>query len=73
MFVYGMWFGLVYRRWNLIGLLVFVAAQATVAVAGVIAGRPDDDEGVDAPAGAARPSVRLLKLQPADAHAPRRG
>ncbi len=37
MFVYGMWFGLVYRRWNLIGLLVFAAAQATVVVAGVIA------------------------------------
>jgi hypothetical protein len=37
MFVYGMWVGLVYRRWNLAGLLGFAAAQATVAVAGVIA------------------------------------
>jgi hypothetical protein len=40
MFVYGMWIGLVYRRWNLIGLLVFIAAQVIVLVAGVvIAGR----------------------------------
>ncbi|HXW46804.1 MAG TPA: hypothetical protein VEL03_18585 [Streptosporangiaceae bacterium] len=37
MFVYGMWVGLVYRRWNLPGLVVFFAAQATLAVAGVIA------------------------------------
>jgi hypothetical protein len=37
MFVYGMWWGLVYRRWNLIGLLLFAAAQVTVVVAGVIA------------------------------------
>jgi hypothetical protein len=37
LFVYGMWTGLVYRRWNLLGLLAFGAAQATVVVAGVIA------------------------------------
>lgn len=37
MFAWGMWFGLVYRRWNLIGMLAFAAAQATVVVAGVIA------------------------------------
>jgi hypothetical protein len=37
MFAYGMWFGLVYRRWNLIGLLGFGAAQVIVVVAGVIA------------------------------------
>ena len=36
MFVYGMWFGLVYRRWNLLGLLVFVAGQVIVLVAGVV-------------------------------------
>jgi hypothetical protein len=30
MFVYGMWFGLVYRRWNLLGLL---AALAVVLLA----------------------------------------
>lgn len=36
MFIYGMWFGLVYRRWNLIGLLVFIAAQVIVLVAGVV-------------------------------------
>jgi hypothetical protein len=29
-FVYGMWFGIVYRRWNLIGSVAFVAAQVTV-------------------------------------------
>lgn len=33
-FVYGMWFGLVYRRWNLIGLLAFAAAQIVVLVGG---------------------------------------
>ena len=36
-FVYGMWSGLVYRRWNLLGLLAFIAAPATIAVAGVVA------------------------------------
>jgi hypothetical protein len=28
MFAWGMWFGIVYRRWNLPGLLAFLAAQA---------------------------------------------
>ncbi len=37
MFIYGMWVALVYRRWNVLGLLAFAAAQATVVVAGVIA------------------------------------
>jgi hypothetical protein len=37
MFVYGMWFGLVYRRWNLIGVLAFVAAQVTIGLAGSLA------------------------------------
>jgi hypothetical protein len=36
MFIYGMWYGLVYRRWNLTGLLAFAAAQVTVLVAGVL-------------------------------------
>ncbi|MGH9129708.1 MAG: ABC transporter permease [Acidimicrobiales bacterium] len=34
MFVYGMWYGLVFRRWNLVGLLSFEAAQVTVLLAG---------------------------------------
>jgi hypothetical protein len=33
MFVYGMWFGLVYRRWNFAGLMVFIGAQVTVLLA----------------------------------------
>jgi hypothetical protein len=37
MFIYGMWFGLVYRRWNLLGLLAFAAAQVTIGVAGAAA------------------------------------
>ena len=37
MFVYGMWTGLVYRRWNVPGLLTFAAGQATVATVWVIA------------------------------------
>jgi hypothetical protein len=32
-FLYGMWYGLVYRRWNLIGMLTFVAAQMLVVLA----------------------------------------
>jgi hypothetical protein len=37
LFVYGMWVALVYRRWNVPGLLAFAAAQAAVVVVGVIA------------------------------------
>ena len=29
-FGYGLWFGLVYRRWNLVGLVVCIVAQVTV-------------------------------------------
>lgn len=36
LFVYGMWFGLVYRRWNLPGLVTFIAAQVTVLLAGAL-------------------------------------
>jgi hypothetical protein len=36
MFVYGMWFGLVYRRWNLMGVYGFGAAQITIGVAGAL-------------------------------------
>jgi hypothetical protein len=36
MFVWGMWFGLVYQRWNLIGLLTFIAAQVAVLVAALV-------------------------------------
>jgi len=36
LFVYGMWFGIVYRRWNLTGSAAFIAAQVTVVVAGVL-------------------------------------
>jgi hypothetical protein len=42
LFVYGMWFGLVYRRWNIIGVSAFGAAQVTVvAAAVVVAARAD--------------------------------
>jgi hypothetical protein len=37
LFVYGMWIGVVYRRWNLIGLVAFLAAQISVLVAGALA------------------------------------
>ena len=33
LFVYGMWFGIVYRRWNLAGTVAFIAAQVTVLLA----------------------------------------
>ncbi len=35
-FVFGMWFGLVYRRWNLLGLVAFIAAGVTVLLAGAL-------------------------------------
>jgi len=36
-FAYGMWHGLVYRRWNLIGLVAFIAAQPLVALTVAVA------------------------------------
>ena len=36
LFVYGMWFGIVYRRWNLFGSVAFIAAQVTVVVVAVL-------------------------------------
>ena len=36
-FLYGMWYGLVYRRWNLPGLIVFVAAQVLGALGVIVA------------------------------------
>jgi hypothetical protein len=36
MYVWGMWFGIVYRRWNLFGSATFIAAQATALVAAVL-------------------------------------
>ena len=35
MLAWGMWFGLVYRRWNVVGLLSFIAVQA-LALAAVL-------------------------------------
>jgi hypothetical protein len=37
LFVYGMWYGLVYRRWSLVGLVAFLAAQVTLLVIGALA------------------------------------
>jgi hypothetical protein len=36
LFVYGMWFGLVYRRWSLTGLTLFGAAQVALLVTGAV-------------------------------------
>ena len=36
-YVYGMWYGLVYRRWSLPGLVAFIAAQMLVALTAVAA------------------------------------
>jgi hypothetical protein len=33
LFVYGMWYGIVNRRWGMLGLLGFIAAQVLVALA----------------------------------------
>ena len=37
LFCWGMWFGIVYRRWNLPGALAFTAAQVTVLLAAALA------------------------------------
>ena len=37
LYCYGMWFGLIFRRWNLSGLLSFIAAQVVVLTAGALA------------------------------------
>jgi hypothetical protein len=36
LFVYGMWFGIVYRRWNVIGIVAFVGAQVTILLAAAL-------------------------------------
>jgi hypothetical protein len=36
-FLYGMWYGLVFRRWNLPGLVAFIAAQILVVLLVVVA------------------------------------
>ncbi|MGP7996774.1 MAG: hypothetical protein ACLPKI_05510 [Streptosporangiaceae bacterium] len=33
LFVYGMWYGIVNRRWGMLGLIAFVAAQVLVVLA----------------------------------------
>ena len=37
LFVYGMWFGIVYRRWGLVGTVAFIAAQVTVVLTVLLA------------------------------------
>jgi hypothetical protein len=36
-FVWGVWFGIVYKRWNLFGLLTFISLQVIAPTLGVIA------------------------------------
>lgn len=36
MFVYGMWYGLVFRRWAVVGLVLFAAAQVLVILGTVV-------------------------------------
>jgi len=42
MFVYGMWCGLVYRRWNMFGVLTFAAIQMLALAAGLIIASRDN-------------------------------
>jgi hypothetical protein len=47
MLAWGMWFGIVYRRWNLMGLLSFIAVQILALLAVLlIIGQADDWHGV---------------------------
>jgi hypothetical protein len=32
LFTWGLWFGLVYRRWGVTGMIVFIAAQITAGL-----------------------------------------
>jgi hypothetical protein len=36
LFVYGMWYGIVHRRWGALGTIAFIAAQITVLLAAVV-------------------------------------
>jgi hypothetical protein len=54
LFVYGMWYGIVNRRWGTLGLLAFVAVQALIAFAVAFA--------------YTRSSGGPLLLRPADGH-----
>jgi hypothetical protein len=36
LFAWGMWFGLVFRRWNVVGVVTFGAAQVTVVLIGAV-------------------------------------
>ena len=36
LFVYGMWFSLVWRRWNLLGLVLFLGAQIVALLVGAL-------------------------------------
>ncbi len=57
MFVYGIWYGLVYWRWNLIGVLVFGAVQITVGAAGAGDAAPGARSGI--PPAAPRMTMRI--------------
>lgn len=35
-FVYGMWFGIVFRRWNLFGLMAFITVQVVALTLGTV-------------------------------------
>jgi hypothetical protein len=54
LFVYGMWYGIVNRRWGMLGLLAFIAAQVLVALAVTFA--------------CSRAGVGPLRLRPAGAY-----
>jgi hypothetical protein len=54
LFVYGMWYGIVNRRWGMLGLLAFIAVQALVGLAVTFA--------------CSRAGVGPLRLRPADGY-----
>ena len=54
LFVYGMWYGILNRRWGMLGLLAFIAVQVLVALAVAFA--------------CSRAGVGPLRLRPAGAY-----
>jgi len=48
LFAYGMWFGIVNRRWGVLGLIAFIAAQFLAGLVYALTGRPGNLTGLGA-------------------------
>ena len=62
LFVYGMWYGIVNRRWGMLGLLGFIAVQVLAAFAVAFAYRQSGDALLLRPAGGHPATLSALEL-----------